>query len=261
MEERRLPPTLRKIGFELPESRGDTNVSIANRAAHLIRHPAILLLISFLLTGVVGTYLTNYFQRQQREQDALKKSMDEVRLSIDNTNVAFSEFLGAAFALEEDLTSGASVERVEQGRINLRTTKQRMNNVLDFERGRIRQQMPFNGGIAFELVTNTILVGAGLISDCLTLGRVVNAPGDGPYGKRVACNIDKHSSFAIPYANERILKVSICLTQFYGSFRPSPYDDFSPESQEGHLNVAIREAGKVCNNKVMLGVKESEAER
>lgn len=257
MTERHLPPTLQKIGFEIPASGGDTNSSVTDRVALFIRHPVVLLLISFLLTGLVGTYLTNYYQRQQQKQEAHKKSMDEVRLSIDTTNMAFGEFLGAAYDLEEDLTSGTSAERVEQGRINLRKTRHRMENILNYERARIRQQMPFHAGIAFELATNTILVGTGLISDCLTFGRVVKTPGDGPYGRKVACDINKNSSFTIPYANERILKLNLCLIHLYGDFRPNPYDDFYPESQERHLNEALSAAGKVCNNEVMLGVKEN----
>lgn len=250
----RVLPQLQNVGFGILPSHISGKSSVMHHAKVLARHPAVLILISFLLTGLIGTWLADHYQRQQREQDAHRKSMDEVRLSIDNTNQAFSKFIGVAFDLEEDLTAGASGARIEQDRISLRKVRHRMESTLTFETARISQQMPYSAGNAFVLVTSTMLVGTGLISDCLTLGKVIKTPGGGPYGRRVACN-NKNSPFTIKYVDERISRVDACISQFYGDFRPNPFDDFLPDSQFENLNNAVRKAGDVCNNEIMLGVK------
>ena len=260
MFKHRLPPTLRKKGFAIISTDYRAELGPWKKIDTILRHPAALVVIGFLLSGVLGAVLTDRFQNQKREEDARRKSVDEVRLSIDNTNRSLNEFIGAAYDLEQDLTSGAPPEQIAKSRVILREARHKAKNSLIFETARIRQQMPYRAGEAFELVTNVILVGTGLASDCLTLGKVEDVPEHGPYGKGVSC-YKEGSQFSFKYAADRISKVSDCISVFYADFRPSPLEDDHPDLQIEHLNNAIERAGKVCNNEVMLGILPHQANR
>lgn len=129
-----------------------------------------------------------------------------------------------------------------------------MESTLTFETARLEQQMPFEAGGAFSLISSSILVATSTIDDCLTLGKVVDFTNEGPYGRRVFCK-NEGSQFSIKYADERIFNASKCILDFYDAFRPSPVDDFQPDSQFARLNDAVRDAKHACSHEVMLGIR------
>lgn len=178
--------------------------------------------------------------------------MDEVRLSIDTTNQAFDDFLDAASILDSDIVAGADSKQLETDKDIFGKARRELNSRLSIETPRLRQAMPLGAGGAFQLITSLTQVGASLITDCLNLGKVVDAPGANLNGKRIECRHDK--TFSMQYADERILKVQLCVSEFYFAIRPSPFDDLHPEKIATTLSHAIDNLGAVCNGVTMFGL-------
>lgn len=253
MFKRRRSQTLRKPSFTKSTRSFFEKSPFWQITNTFFRHPFVLILASFILTGVVGVALTDRYQQQQRDKDAIRKSMDEIRLSLDNTHRAFEEFIGAALDLNDDLEAKAPEDQITRDRSALRSVRHNMESTLTFETARLDQQMPYEAGGAFSMISSSIVIATSTIDDCLTLGEVVDFPGDGPYGRKVFCK-NKGSQFSIQYADERILRVSKCISDFYDNFRPSPLDDFRPVSQFARLNNAVQNAKHACSHEAMLGI-------
>lgn len=253
MFKRRRPRMLRKPSFATSTRPSFAKTPFWQKTDAFFRHPFVLVLVSFILTGVVGLALTDRYQQQQRDKDAIRKSMDEIRVSLDNTHRAFEEFIGAALDLNDDLEAKAPTDQIARDRTALRGVRHNMESTLTFETASLDQQMPYEAGGAFSMISSSILIATSTIDDCLSLGEVVDFPGDGPYGRKVFCN-NKGSQFSIRYADERILQASKCIFDFYYAFRPSPLDDFQPGSQFAQLNSAVQNAKHACSQEAMLGI-------
>ena len=99
--------TLTRKGFVIaPDPKaGRRRRRLADR---LSKHPAVLLILGFLLSGVVGTWVTHLLDQQQRERDATVKSMDDLRASMDDLSAAFSDYFYRSIALINLRGSGAT---------------------------------------------------------------------------------------------------------------------------------------------------------
>ncbi|MGF6978993.1 hypothetical protein QFZ94_007508 [Paraburkholderia sp. JPY465] len=249
MLKRRLPRTLKKIGFTIVSADRRT---FFERADPIVRHPILLTFIAFILTGVVGTWLSDRYQREQHEQEAMRKTMDEVRLSIDTTNQAFDDYLNAAAVVDGDLTSNADSKRLDEDREIFWKARRDLDSKLAIETPRIRQAMPFGLGGAFQVSASLMRVGAWRISDCLDSGKVVDAPNAGLQRKKIEC--PNNQTFSIKYADEQISKVQICVAEFFFAIRPSPFDDLDPKKIASNVGHAINNFTAVCNGVTMLGL-------
>lgn len=218
----------------------------------IVRHPFILTFIAFILSGLIGTWLTERYQREQHEQDAIRKNMDEVRLSIDSTNQAFDDFLDSASTLDDALTLSADDKRLEADREIFWKSKRDLDSKLAIETPRLRQAMPLGTGAAFQLSTSLMRIGAARITECLNYGKVVEVNNAKPNRRRVECK--NNNLLSIKYADEQISKVQLCVSEFYFAVRPSPSDDLHPERVVDYISRAISNLGAVCNDVTMLGL-------
>lgn len=57
-----------------------------------LRHPASLVVLGFLCTGVIGKYLTDRQNEQLRQRQALNASMDVLRSGMRDLSAAFSDY-------------------------------------------------------------------------------------------------------------------------------------------------------------------------
>ncbi|TDY23566.1 hypothetical protein B0G81_3946 [Paraburkholderia sp. BL6665CI2N2] len=87
LRERKFPQLTRK-GFLVHKP--ERNVIEAVSAT--LRHPLLLIVAGFILTGMVGTALQYQHQENEKSKDAVAKSMDDVRKSIDDFAGSFSEY-------------------------------------------------------------------------------------------------------------------------------------------------------------------------
>ncbi|WP_087735003.1 hypothetical protein [Paraburkholderia piptadeniae] len=213
----------------------------------------MLTIIAFILSGLIGTWLTVRYQREQHEQEVIRKNMDDVRLSIDTTNQAFEDFLDAASVLNDDITIGAENKRLEEDKEIFWKARRDLDSKLAIETPRIRQAMPLGAGGMFQLSTSLIRVGVMTIADCFKSGEVIDIPNAGSNGRKLEC---KHSDqmFSIKYADERIAKVQLCVTDIYFAIRPSPFNDLNTETIVDSIGRSVKNLGAVCNGVTMLGL-------
>lgn len=250
MLKRRLPPTLKKIGFTIVST---DRRSIFERIDPVARHPITLTILAFILSGFVGTWLSVRYQREQHEQESMRKNMDEVRLSIDTTNQAYDDFLNAASELDDAIISGGDGKRLEDANQIFWKSRRDLNSKLAIETPRIRQAMPLGSGAFFELSSSLMVVGAAIISDCFRSGKVVDMESSGVHRKRLEC-LNNQNLLSVKYADERILKVQTCVSQFYYAIRPNPSNDLKPEKIINNIKQASNNVGSVCNGVTMLGL-------
>lgn len=249
----KLPPTLKNIGFEVIHPQGSSqSKSRWKRIDELIRHPVILIFITSLFSVGVGTWLTSQYQTSQRERDAVTKSMDDVRASIDRTEQVYADFIYAAESLEEAIVSSATEKQVEDAWAVFRVADRTLHSQRTFERARLRQEMPLGSGVAFELITNGVNVGISLITDCLTRGHPISVPEQTIYGKRLKCP-SSQTFHGLQYSHERIHRVDACLRVIFRQLRPDPADDFARDRRVNKMSQGVQDASDDCNNITMLG--------
>lgn len=249
----KLPPTLKKIGFKvIHQQECSQSRSRWQRIDDFIRHPVILIFITSLFSVGVGTWLTSQYQTYQRERDAIAKSMDDVRASIDRAEQVYAEFMYAAASLEEAIVSSATEKQVDDAWVVFRGADRILHSQRTFESARLRQEMPLGSGGAFELMTGGVNIGIALITDCLAHGQPISAPGEKFYGKRLKCR--SYPMFQrLQYVDERIDRVDACLKVIFRELRPDPADDFTPNRRVKKMNQGIHAAAADCNNVTMLG--------
>jgi len=249
MFKRRLPPRLRKIGFEIASVEQRTWV---HQIDPIARHPITITFLAFVLSGVAGTWFSYQYQQMEREQDSLRRSMNEVRLALDQTNQAFADFFDAATVLEQDLTSETDAKQINQDKIAFWNARRGLFSKLALESPKLRQQMPVKSGVAFELGASYVRVGAAIIVDCFTDGHVIASVGAGLHGKRLEC--PHGDTFPVKYADERISRVERCVKEFYVAIRPDPIDDFRPQKQYAEIEHSVKNLDASCNEVTMLGI-------
>ena len=87
-----------------------TRGSLAVSLEGLLRHPLATMLIGFVLTGVVGTLLTNHFAELRQKEAREIEQRDIRRKAVVEASRLFSERLGRAEALSVAIEARASKE-------------------------------------------------------------------------------------------------------------------------------------------------------
>lgn len=86
--------------------------SVSGLLEGLLRHPMATMLIGFVLTGVVGTILTNHFANLRQKEAGGIERREIRRKAVLEASRLFSERLGRAEALSVALESRASREAI-----------------------------------------------------------------------------------------------------------------------------------------------------
>jgi hypothetical protein len=105
-------PTLRSRGFVGLE----TECISWSDVDQFLRHPAVLLLIGFVLSGVLGSWLTYAYQERERNREAAIQSMNELRGSFDDFIVTYNEYTEKIGRLTVLLESNVPPEQIEPAR-------------------------------------------------------------------------------------------------------------------------------------------------
>jgi hypothetical protein len=82
---------LRRKGFVIT-SKPQRHASRWVAVDQFMRHPAVLVIIGFVFTGLLGQWLSSRHEAKEREREVIEKSMDNVRSAYDGLAVTFSNY-------------------------------------------------------------------------------------------------------------------------------------------------------------------------
>jgi hypothetical protein len=248
----KVPKYLKKIGFEIigtPSQKNSLTESVeswGNSIDPILRHPFVLVLLSSLLTLVVGSWLTATYQERQREREATVKSMDELRGAIDDVSLAFNQYSLAATNLVELKEHGSPPDKIAAAQIAYEDAYNNWHLKYLADEPNIRERMPGNrGGDATVLMLTEAYLGSIAVDVCIGTGKIDStAPNAAQRGMRCAFRLKGHADLT---AEERINGLTGCVEWFHMFVRPDPKNDFDSEAQiQARLGSALMQMNKAC---------------
>jgi hypothetical protein len=222
---------LMAIGFVVD----DRFIGLRNLRSSLsafLKHPAMLVVLGFVLTGVIGNYLVYLENERQRQNDATVKSMDEVRAAFDDLSMAFSEYQFRAnrlIALEE---SGASPDAIA-------TARKPYDDAVQNWKEHEAVDNPKIGADYFQatalgnmgLSVTYIDMGIDAVDECLNLNvRQVDSSGEVSLACKNKFAMTRDVTIPGVSVESRMFLVSHCVSFFTTFVRPNPATDFQDVS-------------------------------
>jgi hypothetical protein len=175
----KLPKYLKQIGFEIigtPSQQNSLTGSLASWGESvdpILRHPFMLVLLSSLLTLVVGSWLTATYQERQREREATVRSMDELRGAIDDVSLAFYQYSLAATNLVALKEQGSPPDKIAAAQAAYEDADNNWHLKYFADEPNIQQRMPGNrGGDATVLMLTEAYVGSIAVDVCIGTGKI-----------------------------------------------------------------------------------------
>ncbi|NIF76127.1 hypothetical protein F3J20_01740 [Paraburkholderia sp. Cy-641] len=197
-----------------------------------IKHPAVLVILGFILTGLIGRWLADVQDEKQRQREAVVRSMDDLRRSIDDLSAAFSGYFDHAVALVDLMEKGAPADKIEQARTSMDAAREKWDERLAVDGPNILQRYPVNpdntGSPNIELLLNDIELGTSFIESCI--GRGTLEKREKPildHRYQLFCH-DTTQKNSVD-AGYRLTTTDVCLRMFARLMRPDPKNDFSDE--------------------------------
>jgi hypothetical protein len=214
----------------------------------VFRHPAALVLLGFVLTGVIGNYLAQLENERKQQSDAVVKGMDEIRASFDDLSVGFSDFQFRTNRLIKLEEAEASSDEIATARAQYDEAVQKWKDhlVADGPRiGGLYSQMTGYQMMGFPV--SHMNIDTEYLDACLS--RNIREQGSDPRDISLTC-INKAS--ALPNATSpgvtvesRMWILSTCVQYFTEFMRPDPQFDFQRDGLRANPHLKFIEV--ICD--------------
>jgi hypothetical protein len=235
-------PTLKKRGFVIVG--GKRNLWI--HFDQFFRYPGVLLLMGFLLSGVLGSWLTYEYQERERDREATVQNMNELRDSIDDFVVTYNDYAEKVGRLIVLIESNAPPEKIAlaQTAYDEMVEKWRVRYSVDAPSIRDKFQNPKSGRVTLSWIVQIQLASL-YLDECMKNHAVVAARGNAQE-KNLLCT---HQIAGQLYssADSRYMNLTKCVAVFEASMRPSHRDDFLDERDvERKFENSTRTVSRQC---------------
>ncbi|WNC94386.1 hypothetical protein RI103_35015 [Paraburkholderia sp. FT54] len=192
-----------------------------------LKHPAVLLILGFLLTGVVGTWLTNFHTERQRVRDVSNRSMDNLRTSMDDLAAGYSQYFSRTVELIREVESGAPKTELAVSRGRYRDAYEHWKERYDVNMPNIQQRYPSNAATrALRTVSAGIDIGMRDLNQCINDNTLRSLPMK--VGSRIYTLACGDSSTSAVTATGRITVYTDCVQKLLSEMRPDPTKDELP---------------------------------
>jgi hypothetical protein len=218
-----------------------------------MKHPAVLvllgfvllLLLGFVLTDLLGGLLTHVQEAQQREREATVKSMDNERAAMDDLSATSSEYFQKTARLIDLRESGASPTEISIAQRDYQAAYDKWMLRLSTDMLNIRKRYP--GGhhsSEADQVTLEVQFATDNMNDCIMVGALRHrAQLKGGKTNQLVCSVAGRM-YDIA-AKDELIALSGCLAAFTEALRPDPKSDFSRTSQIDSDD--LKDARKKCD--------------
>ncbi|MEM5342406.1 hypothetical protein [Paraburkholderia azotifigens] len=228
------------------------------RLDQIFKHPAVLVAMGFLLSGVLGGWLTHRLDQQQRERESSVKSMDDLRASIDDLNAAFSDYIDRANKLVDLRESEAAASEIAVARADYQSAYYKWDQRLSVDAPNIRQRYPATADDpGVWPITVSLQMGTGFVSDCLEHGVLLKRPQTirGSVMKIVCKDTTAKVEITV---RERLLAMALCVGLFTTEMRPDPKDDLIDTRLYDPFRRAVTEqVKKNCDTQRLMGLVDA----
>lgn len=185
------------------------------------KHPAVLLLLGFVLTGLIGNGLVALQEHRQRQRESIVKSMNELRAAYDDLSVGFADYYYRGRALIALQQKDASANDIAAARKAFDAASEKWLERLAADAPTIatlhENATGDYGGLS---ITEDIKIATDLVSDCIAS----NHPQRDPNSKEYVLKCTQKEGVT---ALSRLLILSNCVKSFASFMRPDPKLDFS----------------------------------
>lgn len=219
-----------------------------------LKHPAFLVLLGFACTGLVGKYLSDRQDEQQRQRQAMVKSMDDLRASMDDLGTAFSEYQQRATAMIGLRESVAPSARLASAQTAYNEAYIKLQDRLVADGPNIEQRYPSAANeYSIPVTLNAIGMGLGFTDDCIVNGTLKPRPiPQRGRTQQIMCTDTNKKTIT---ASGRLTATYVCVLLFTSKLRPDPKDDFADDrARQLWRTVYAREVAKVCDVRKLMGV-------
>jgi hypothetical protein len=188
---------------------------------HASKHPAVLLILGFVLTGLVGNGLVALQEHRQRQRESIVKSMNELRAAYDDLSVGFADYYYRGRALITLQENGAASDELAGARRAFDAASEKWLERLAADSPTIatlhENATGDYGGLS---ITEDIKTATELVDDCVAS----NHPKRDPNSSQYVLECTKKDGVT---ALSRLLTLSNCMKSFASFMRPDPKLDFS----------------------------------
>jgi hypothetical protein len=215
-------PTLTRKGF-LIASTAEQCAERKKTVSQFFKHPAVLVVLGFVLTGIVGQWLTSAHEANQREHDAAEKSLDELRASYDDITTSFTRYDYSATKLIMVLEdTNAKTNEIASARDKFQQADENWREHLAVDTPNIFSRSRGLEGYSHVFLMDNMRIGTSYIDRCLD--RSESQPDVGATRPlTLQCLEGSHSDDAA----RRLSELRKCITDFTMIVRPDPRFDFS----------------------------------
>lgn len=213
--------TLTRRGFRIaPDPRaGRLRRRKINR---LSKHPAALLVLGFVLTGVIGNGLVALQEHRERERESLVKSMNDLRAAYDDLSAAFANYYYRARLLINLQQDGATADAIAEARKASEAASEKWQERLVADSPTIDTlHEQATGDSRAGYISEDMKVATGLVDDCIASNKPVRDPNSTEYMLECGPRWNKDVT-----ALSRLLTLSNCMKTFAMFMRPDPRFDF-----------------------------------
>jgi hypothetical protein len=219
-----------------------------------LKHPAFLIMLGFVCTGVIGKYLSDRQDNQQRQRQAVVKSMDDLRTSMDDLRTAFSDYQQRAMVLISLRESGAPSASLDSARTTYNEAFVKLQDRLMADGPNIEQRYPSAANdYSVPATLSAITMGLGFADDCIINGTLKPraAPERGRSRQLMCTDTDKKTITA----QNRLTANYLCVVLFTSKLRPDPKDDFSDDPTNNLMRTLYAQGTrKICDVQKLMGM-------
>ncbi|QDQ84033.1 hypothetical protein [Paraburkholderia megapolitana] len=168
--------TLTRKGFLIaPDPRQKQR--LLRRLNRYSKHPAVLVAVGFVLTGIIGNGLVALQEHLQRERESLVKSMSELRTAYDDLSVGFADYSYRGRLLISLQEHGATPNEIAEARKTFDAASEKWQERLVADSPTIATLHQFaTGDYGALTITEDMKVATDLVDDCITNNRQVHDP-------------------------------------------------------------------------------------
>lgn len=225
----------------------------------LARHPAILVILGFLLSGLLGTWVTHLLNQQQREREANVKSMDDLRASMDDLSAAFSDYFYRSIAFINLRESGATEAQLSAARTEYEAAHFKWEQRLTVDGPNIQERYPApENDFSAAAIIGSLKAASGFVDGCIEQGtlRQRKVPIRGSKYQVVCADTSVASGIT---ADDRLVATGVCVNLFTMLMRPNPNND----SADRRINADIvwrattKQLRDYCDIRRLLGIVDT----
>ncbi|WP_155753765.1 hypothetical protein [Burkholderia anthina] len=220
----------------------------------LTRHPAMLVVLGFFLTGIVGNRLTQKVDEDNRHRAAVTKDFDSLRSSIDDLRSSFELYASGVKHLMMTLQVGETGENRQQALKDYSAAYAQwvQHRVTDYTL--IEQRFAdTDGGDIVVSVGNLLEIGTEQLDNCIQ--RHLTQPN----GQKLKSDqsLECEAMFPVSAYNvsSRLLSLRLCMRMLAMSIRPLPAHDFDPlPARSLQTDQFLRRMDSACSPKELAGL-------